>query len=145
MATQGNIKQTPAPGWENYQPSKSMLFGACVATAIATMVIGFSWGGWVTGGTSRGMASTAADTARDELASTICVERFQGGPKFRGASGRIEGHSGELRKEDICGKRRLGDDAGTNLRHGPHCGKLRSCAELLICRRGRLRLPTGNE
>ncbi len=80
MATQGNIKQTPAPGWENYQPSKSMLFGACVATAIATMVIGFSWGGWVTGGTSRGMASTAADTARDELASTICVERFRAAP-----------------------------------------------------------------
>ena len=57
-----------------------MLVWACVATVIATMIIGFSWGGWVTGGTSRTMATAAGDAARGELASAICVERFNAAP-----------------------------------------------------------------
>ena len=44
------------------------------------MVVGFSWGGWVTGGTSRAMAATAGDAARGDLASAICVERFNAAP-----------------------------------------------------------------
>ena len=77
MAMQNNTKQSLAQRWEDYQPSKSMLGWACAATAVATMIIGFSWGGWVTGGTSRTMAATAGDVARGELASVICVERFK--------------------------------------------------------------------
>jgi hypothetical protein len=38
--------------WGSYRPAKPMLFWACVACTIATMVIGFNWGGWVTGGTA---------------------------------------------------------------------------------------------
>ena len=53
-----------------------MLVWACIAAVIATIVVGFSWGGWVTGGTSRTMATAAGETARGELASAICVERF---------------------------------------------------------------------
>ena len=41
------------------------------------MIIGFSWGGWVTGGTSQTMAATAGNVARGELASVICVEKFK--------------------------------------------------------------------
>ncbi len=76
MAVQNSSKQSLARRWENYQPSKSILLWACVATAIVTMVVGFSWGGWVTGGTSQKMAMNAGDVARGELASAICVERF---------------------------------------------------------------------
>lgn len=78
MATQGNPSATQR--WTNYQPSKSVLVWACVATAVATMIIGFSWGGWMTGGSSRSLAATAGDTARGELASAICVDRFNSGP-----------------------------------------------------------------
>ncbi|RST81036.1 hypothetical protein EJC49_24310, partial [Aquibium carbonis] len=46
----------------------------------ATMVVGFVWGGWVTGGTARTAATTAGDVARGELASAICVERFNAAP-----------------------------------------------------------------
>ena len=77
MTMQDTTKQSLAQRWENYQPSKSMLAWACVATAVATMFIGFGWGGWVTGGTSQTMATTAGDAARAELASVICVERFK--------------------------------------------------------------------
>lgn len=76
MATQNMSKPSLSRRWESYQPSKSILVWACVATAIVTIVVGFSWGGWVTGGTSRTLATTAGTSARSELASAICVERF---------------------------------------------------------------------
>jgi hypothetical protein len=66
--------------WENYQPSKSMLFWACLSAVIATIVLGFSWGGWVTGSTSQTLARTASEAARGELAAAICVERFDAAP-----------------------------------------------------------------
>jgi hypothetical protein len=80
MATQNNTKQSIARRWEDYQPAKSTLAWACAATAVATIVIGFSWGGWVTGGTSQTLATAAGDTARGELASIICVDRFKAAP-----------------------------------------------------------------
>jgi hypothetical protein len=80
MTMQNTTKQSLAQRWEDSQPSKSMLAWACVATAVATMIIGFSWGGWVTGGTSRSLAMAAGDAARSELASVICVEKFMAAP-----------------------------------------------------------------
>jgi hypothetical protein len=78
MATQ--TTQTLGSRWESYQPSKSTLVWACIIAAILTMIVGFGWGGWVTGGTSRAAATSAADTARGDLASAICVERFNAAP-----------------------------------------------------------------
>jgi hypothetical protein len=80
MAMQGTTKRSVSQRWDDYQPSKSVFFWGCAVAAVATMVIGFGWGGWVTGGTSRTMATTAADVARGELASAICVERFMAAP-----------------------------------------------------------------
>lgn len=80
MAMQSTTKQSLSRRWEDYQPSKNMLVWACIAVVIATIVVGFSWGGWVTGGSSRTMAAAAGDTARGELASAICVERFNAAP-----------------------------------------------------------------
>ena len=47
---------------------------------MATIVVGSAWGGWVTGGTARSMASDAADGARAQLAATVCVAGFNHGP-----------------------------------------------------------------
>ena len=80
MATQSTTKPSLSRRWENYQPSKTMLVWACIAAMIAMIFVGFSWGGWVTGGTSQTMAKAAGDTARGELASAICVERFNAAP-----------------------------------------------------------------
>jgi hypothetical protein len=80
MAMQSSSKTSIAQRFESYQPSKTFLVWACIATAIATMIIGFSWGGWVTSGTSRTAAATAGDVARGELASAICVQRFNAAP-----------------------------------------------------------------
>lgn len=69
MTAQTNTKRSLAQRWANYQPTKSTLGWACVGAAGATMIIGFTWGGWVTGGTSRGVAANAEIAARGELAS----------------------------------------------------------------------------
>jgi hypothetical protein len=87
MATQSS-KPSLARRWEDYQPAKSTVFWTCAMTVVATLIIGFNWGGWVTGGTSRSLAATAGDVARGELASAICVDRFNAAPDV--AAKRVE-------------------------------------------------------
>ena len=66
--------------WEDYRASKTVLFWSCTACVVVTLIVGFSWGGWVTGSTAGTMASKAAAGARAELAATICVNRFVSAP-----------------------------------------------------------------
>ena len=66
--------------WAALQPSKTMLFWSCAGSVVVALVVGFTWGGWVTGGTARDMAETAGDDSRYELASVICVEKFLATP-----------------------------------------------------------------
>ena len=47
-----------------------------VIGAVASMVVGFSWGGWVTGGTADKLAVERADTAVLAALTPICVEKF---------------------------------------------------------------------
>jgi hypothetical protein len=44
--------------------------------AVASTVIGFSWGGWVTGSTANGLAAERADSAVVAALTPICVEKF---------------------------------------------------------------------
>jgi hypothetical protein len=66
--------------WAEFRPSKAVWLWSCVACVIATMVVGFAWGGWTTGGTATKMAADAADQARAELAATVCVAKFMQAP-----------------------------------------------------------------
>lgn len=66
--------------WSEYRPTKTAWFWSGVVIAIGTMVIGFTAGGWTTGGTAAEMAEDAARDARAELASAICVHRFAEAP-----------------------------------------------------------------
>ena len=65
---------------DSYQPSKTILVWACGMTVIATMAVGFGWGGWVTAGSAAKAATAAGETANRELASAICVDRFSKAP-----------------------------------------------------------------
>lgn len=66
--------------WEAYRPTKGIWFWSSLGWIVATIVVGFAWGGWVTGGTATRMASDAADGARAQLAATVCVASFNNGP-----------------------------------------------------------------
>jgi hypothetical protein len=51
---------------------KPALWGA-VGGAIAAMIVGFAWGGWVTGGTAEKMAVTQSGIAVVEALVPVCV------------------------------------------------------------------------
>ncbi len=56
---------------------KPLLYGA-IGGAILTIIIGFAWGGWVTGGT----AQERIDKAVLPLAAEICANNFKTDPNF---------------------------------------------------------------
>jgi hypothetical protein len=74
------MEQWEKPGlgqrWNQARPSKGLVFSSWVGCAVVTMIVGFTWGGWVTGGTARSMAE---ETVVARLAP-ICVVQFNKDP-----------------------------------------------------------------
>lgn len=56
--------------------TKPLIQGAVIG-ALACAVIGFSWGGWVTGATARQNAGIAAHNATVVALAPFCAERFR--------------------------------------------------------------------
>ena len=76
-----------APEW-----LKPALYGAAVG-AVALAIAGFSWGGWVTGGTADKMA---AEQARHEVVAAlvpICLEQSKQDPQLTETLARLEAAS----------------------------------------------------
>jgi hypothetical protein len=69
-------KKSVQQRWHDLQPSKTMLFWSCAGSVAVALIVGFTWGGWVTGGTARDMAQTAGEKSRYDLASVICADKF---------------------------------------------------------------------
>jgi hypothetical protein len=55
---------------------KRLVQGAAVG-AVATMIIGFTWGGWSIESTAAKRADDASRTAVVAILAPICVDRFQ--------------------------------------------------------------------
>lgn len=66
--------------WENFRPSKALWLWSCAGCIAATMILGFTVGGWVMGGTAEEMAESAREEGRAELAAQLCVNRFVAAP-----------------------------------------------------------------
>jgi len=66
--------------WSEARPTKTIVFWSWVASVVLTMIIGFAWGGWVTGGTARSMAETMAEEAVVKRLAPMCVTQFKQGP-----------------------------------------------------------------
>jgi hypothetical protein len=66
--------------WNEARPTKTVVFWSWVGSVILTMIIGFAWGGWVTGGTARSMAQTIADEAVLKRLAPMCVVQFKQAP-----------------------------------------------------------------
>ncbi len=66
--------------WSEARPTKTVVFWSCLASAVVTMIIGFSWGGWVTGGTARSMAAVRGEDAVVARLAPMCVVRFTQDP-----------------------------------------------------------------
>ena len=59
----------------NWEEIKPVLWGA-VGGGVVLAIIGFTWGGWVTGGTAQQMAEESARKAVVARLAPICVEQF---------------------------------------------------------------------
>ena len=72
--------RTLSQRFQQYRASKTVLFWACAGSVVVATIVGFSWGGWVTGGSAQEMAENSAAQARQELAAVVCVDRFMAAP-----------------------------------------------------------------
>src|SRR3954452_4432699 len=61
---------------KNPVETKPALWGMA-GGAVAAAVVGFSWGGWVTGGTAEADAAQRANSAVVVALAPVCVERFR--------------------------------------------------------------------
>ena len=52
------------------------LWGAAIG-AVVLAVVGFMWGGWVTGGNAEAMAQKRSQTAVVAVLTPICIEKFR--------------------------------------------------------------------
>ncbi|AZN70780.1 hypothetical protein D5400_05380 [Georhizobium profundi] len=114
--------------WNAYEPTKGTLGWVAAGSAVATVVLGFTLGGWVTGGTANEMARDAANASRAELAASVCVDNFRGVDTARADFEELTGmrphqQRGFVEKAawaQIPGVDRLGRDAASR------------CAEMIV-------------
>ena len=64
----------------NWEKIKPVIWGA-ISGAIVLGIIGFAWGGWVTGGTAQKMAEEMAEDAVVGRLAPICVEQYNQDPE----------------------------------------------------------------
>lgn len=72
-----------AEKFRDFRASKGVLFWSCAGCIVATMVVGFTWGGWTTAGAAEERAEAAAEQAVAKLAADICVNRYLAAPDAR--------------------------------------------------------------
>jgi hypothetical protein len=106
--------------------TKPLIWGA-VGGAVACMIIGFGWGGWVTGGTARKDAAMTAHDAIVTALAPICAERFR-------AQGDAPAKIAALAKESSWERGSVVEKSGFALMPGSKTvdsDVARACAELL--------------
>ena len=78
------------PGMIRGESGKRLIQGALLG-GVATLIVGFAWGGWTLGSTSSKMALAAAEAAKIEVLAPMCVAQFNAIDgalaKFQAASG----------------------------------------------------------
>ena len=77
MAASQPPKETMGERWTAVQLSKTSILWLCLAMIVGTLLVGFTWGGWVTGSTAQRTATTMSNDAVVQRLSTICVAQFQ--------------------------------------------------------------------
>ena len=66
--------------WSEARPTKTAVFWSWIGSIILTMIVGFAWGGWVTGSTAERLAQNMAKDAVVERLASICVAQFNQDP-----------------------------------------------------------------
>lgn len=82
----------------NLERLKPGLFGAVIG-AVALAIVGFSWGGWMTGGAAQEMASDQARLAVVAALAPICVEQSKQDPQVEATMNQLKNASAYQRSE----------------------------------------------
>jgi hypothetical protein len=67
--------------WSNAKLKKSKVFWIAIGAIVLTLFLGFTRGGWTTGGGAERMAEASAETAVVERLAPICVAQFNADPQ----------------------------------------------------------------
>ena len=70
-------KESFGQRWDKVRPTKTIVFWSVVATIVLTMIVGFAWGGWITGGTAQKMTNAAVT----QRLSSICMGQYSQDPQ----------------------------------------------------------------
>jgi len=62
--------------WDETRPKKTLVFFTWLGVVVLTAIIGFSWGGWVTGGNAAKQGQAMAKDAVALRLEPICVAQF---------------------------------------------------------------------
>lgn len=68
--------KNPYRRWQEYQPSKAQALWIALGSVLATLIVGFGLGGWVTDGSAQQRADQAAKASYQQLAAAVCRESF---------------------------------------------------------------------
>ena len=107
--------------------TKPWIQGAVVG-AVVCAVLGFTWGGWVTGSTSRKDAGVAAHNATVVALAPLCAERFR-------AQGDASAKMAELTKASTWERSTFVEKSGFAALPGSKTGDTdiaRACVDLLM-------------
>jgi hypothetical protein len=113
--------------FQDYRPSKTALFWSCAGCVVATIIVGFSWGGWVTGGSAQEMVEDAAEQAQAQVAAAVCVESFLAAPDARLQLASLKEASSPWRQENF-----IEDGGWAVIASQEYDGAAELCAEQLI-------------
>jgi hypothetical protein len=105
---------------------KSVLLGAA-GGAIVLAIVGFNWGGWVTGGTAEKYAMQRAEAAVVLALSPICVDNFRRQPDALAQLASLQ----KLSSYDQRGFVEKGGWATAMGAKNPNSGVARACADSL--------------
>ena len=117
------IKETQMNSSEWLKPG---LYGAAIG-AVTLAIIGFAWGGWVTGGTAQQMAS---DQARLEVVAAlvpICIQQSKQDPQVVETLAQLK-DAGNYQRSDMLMKAGWATMPGSN---DPNRQVARACMEEL--------------
>jgi hypothetical protein len=67
--------------WDKAKATKKVVFWTIIGAIVITMIVGFNWGGWVTGGAAQKASETMAKDAVIERLAPICVFQFNQDPQ----------------------------------------------------------------
>jgi hypothetical protein len=107
--------------------AKPMIWGAVIGAA-ACAILGFTWGGWVTGATARQDAGVAAHNATVVALAPFCAERFR-------AQGDASARLAELTKANSWERTGVVEKSGFAVMPGAKSSDsdiARACVELLM-------------